>query len=270
MMTEEERISQIKGYQERQPELALTFTQAKFLFENDANIRFRVVPFSTWELLDYEYEIYRQILSDSQFELFETGWKERQQQTKVFIAGSDERESEWEMGYFADLLRYREDHFWPEIKQIPFFRVTWPLFEEEKTTLLRASYRRYLEETIAERIARHFRDFRRFAPLRLRLVEVKNDLERLQPHYGAFYRRSDEAVRAVFDFLRKQIESWDEESLPELDQVIQKWEEFEREAFAKRPVRFPTAVVSDHRTRKQRQTDMLLNLLLVNHDEMPG
>ncbi|MBO9638632.1 MAG: hypothetical protein J7576_10710 [Siphonobacter aquaeclarae] len=270
MMTEEERISQIKGYQERQPELALTFAQAKFLFENDADTRFRIVPFSTWELLDYEYELYRQILSASQFELFETGWKERQQRTKEQIAESDPEASKWAIGYYGDFLEYTREHFWPEIRQIGIPAYLQRRFDADKTTLIRACYSKYLNEAIAERIAFHFRDYRRFAPLRLKAVEMENDVSRLQPHYEEFYRRADEAVRAVFDFLRKQAQSTEEEILLKLDEVIQRQEKFVEEAFVKHPSMLPISIIPDRRTRKQRQVDMLLNLLLIDISEMPG
>lgn len=270
MMTEEERISQIKGYQERQPELALTFAQAKFLYENDAYTRFKRVPFSTWELLDYEYEIYRQILSASQFELFESGWKERQRQMKELLAGSDQEASEWALHYYGDLLTYAEEHFWPEIKKICISRKVHQWFDMDKIVLIRASYRKYLENAIAERIALHFRDYRRFAPLRLKAAEVEVDLWRLQPNYYEFYHLADEAIRAVFDFLQKQAERQDEEVLLELDEVVQRRDESAKTTLDKYPSRFPVSIISDRRTPKQRRIDTLMNLLLIDISEMPG
>lgn len=227
-MSDDELKREIRGYQERLPELALTFEQAAFLVENDSENRFEEARFSVWEHFDYEYEIYRRILTPGQFELFETGWKAKRSLAIDRIRESDGEQAASVSGYYGPLRQYLLDHFWPEISKLPLteqilFRSSK---DEAKHTFLRAEYQKWEKQRTADIVADHFHHCGRFSPLLFAALETKLDVEKLQPPHDLFYLQADEVSKTAYDFLRRKYDSLHGNAMTELREVVGRFEAF--------------------------------------------
>lgn len=262
-MTDETR--RIRYYQDKDPELALTFAQAKFLHEQEAEDGGEYARFSVWEQLDYEYEMYRRVLTESQFELFEAGWARKREQVIERIKKSDEEQAAAAFDYYQPIYDYLRDHFWNEVRALPlhesYLLAGWK--DEAKWYFLRSEYRIWESRRRSEQVTEHFRQYSRFSPLCLQATERKIEVERLLPPHSVFYAQADEATKGIYHHLKKQCEARAGGGHQELRAIISRYEDFLTENRGQRQIPgWHVAPAPDTRSEAEKWADWIMCLFL--------
>ncbi|SDL22080.1 hypothetical protein [Siphonobacter aquaeclarae] len=267
-MSDDELKREIRGYQERLPELALTFEQAAFLVENDSENRFEEARFSVWEHFDYEYEIYSRILTPGQFELFEAGWKAKRSLAIDRIRESDGEQAANLANHYGPMRRYLLDHFWPELKGVAFHEQLLLCLprDQAKGTYLRAEYRKWEQRRRADLVTEHFRYNSRFSPLLFEAEELRLDVEKLLPPHSLFYAQADEVTKAAYDFMRRRYDSLHSNAMAELIEIACRYEAFLREK-SHTSISGWHVEMEDRRTPTEKRTDWCLTVFLADVKE---
>lgn len=201
-MEEEE----IKFVQARYHQLNLSVEQAKkaLQYENMRDSHSRMHAFSTWEELDFEYAVFRDLLREDQMAQYQQRVAEIKEMHIENLVEQDNANKIW-------VDRHRENIAYLKTKLLPSILADKSHFalslvtDRTKVDYLKANYRTFLHDRRKQLLVDHFRYNRTYAPIQLKSSLLGHFTSCLLPNYAAFESWMDEPTRAVAEFLKTKL-----------------------------------------------------------------
>jgi hypothetical protein len=214
--------------------LRLTIDQAKQVYKYE---QLRDTPsdkhyFSIWEEFDFEFAIFRNILSEEQFEDYKTKHQKLVRLNEQQVAQQDQQYLK-QLEASKDLLHYYQDTLLPNLESQRI--VVWQAFvkEREKIEYLKAEYKKHVDNQKKQILVEHFRHSKALQPKLLQLSLLNHELPCLLPDYFSFRANMEEPTRVIADYLDAKLKRGAEMITEGLKDTLQGLKEFRKENTAK-------------------------------------
>jgi len=202
--------SAIKLIQVRYSYLELTFEQAQKVhsFENDHSCP---PYFSMWEEWDFEFDSFKEILSEKQFNKYQKNLKEVIELNEKQLAQQDKNFIQ-QIKYNTEILKHLKKTVLPTLFRNTGFPLDMWLTgltkHQSKIDFLKASYNEYLIQSRKEIVVNHYRYNRRFKPNELKNSLLQYEISCVWPNYFQFKLQMDEPTKASKDYLFKNLKNY--------------------------------------------------------------
>ncbi len=186
--------------------ITLDIEQAEkvFLFEKEKNSGSSKYFFSAWEELDYEQVIFQEILTPLQFEHYKSEKKLQLKQIEESLSENDKQYLP-QLNAAQERLVYYKEILIPALhKNLRLCNPT-QFYYIEKVNFLKSEYRKYLTDAKKQILVEHFRHYKTFQPILLKLSLLEHEQICLYPDYFAFKATMDTPTRAVADYLLEKL-----------------------------------------------------------------
>lgn len=206
-MTPEEYKWQVNLVRDRHEYLNLSYEQAEkiYAYEQDKGLYSEKHYFSAWEEFDYELTTYQEILTDEQLRIYEPLLRSSIERYKQDLKEGDDLKAR-EIAYNEELINYYETQFLPDFFTDHYLDISLLLHEKVKINYLKAEYKNFLNDTKKEILTSHFRHCRTFKPNELKAALLRHKILHILPDYAAFKYRTDEAAKAVANYLQSKVD----------------------------------------------------------------
>lgn len=197
---------EIKFVQARYHQLNLSSEQAEKVlkFESMKESHSPTHAFSAQEERDFEYSIFREILSGEQMAAYRRQVAEQKQMYIERLVDQDNANKIW-----AEQMREKIDYLKTTlIPSILFDRsqmILSLIADRSKVDYLKANYRSFLHDRRKQILVDHFRHNSTYAPVRLKSILSGHYAYCLLPDYVAFEKWMDEPTRSVAEFLEAKL-----------------------------------------------------------------
>lgn len=201
---EREEIRFVKG---RYHQLNLRPEQAEKVlqFENMKESHSRTHFLSAWEELDFEFSVFRTLLSEDQMIHYE-------QRTREILNSHIERLIEQDNAneIWANQMREQTDYLKNELipsilSDIISFAKLSIAHDRSKIEYLRANYKTFLHDRRKQILVDHFRHNKTYAPIQLKSALLGHYSSCLLPNCVAFESWADEPTRAILAFVKAKL-----------------------------------------------------------------
>jgi hypothetical protein len=265
-MNKREYKAEIRCVQDRHDSLKLTFGQAEqvYLFEQERD-RHAEEYFSFWEEMDFQMDVFRNILTAEQWTVYEPGWQEHIAfHIQTLIEG--DQQALKQIAYCQAILDYYQQDFIPEVKRSGLWsRVRDESSLQPKADYLRAETTLFWQKRKKSILIHHYRHSRQYQPLSLQKALLKHQIHTLLPMVPV--ENIDEPTNAATRFVSDRLPIW----YFKLPAYAKLWEDhllrmqqLREQHFGKPSDRQGWHVTISTDPEKQ-QADFLMSLLLMNN-----
>ncbi|ANI88619.1 hypothetical protein A9P82_04545 [Arachidicoccus ginsenosidimutans] len=218
---------QIEIVQMRYNFLNLSFEQAEkvLAFEDEKDFYTTKYALNVWEEQDLMYDYFKRALDKTQFEKLNRWYNQQEENYKKQLLEDDGKRIVW-IHYYEELIETYQKQIIPKfIKKTFDSYISLPLFQEKiKIDYLKHEYKKYLESEKIHIFSAHFREYRTYAPNRLKEVLLIHKRKYISPNYLSFKHFMDEPTKAIADFLLKSLNYIDREHQTFFDSIKMEWE----------------------------------------------
>lgn len=205
-MTTEEYQWYVKLVQDRYHYLKLTYAQSGqvYKYEADKNTYSTKYHFSLWEEWDYEWTVFREILTADQLKIYEENLRESITRFEESLVEGDKGNLN-DIAYYQKNLDFYQHHFLPDICKDLFLLIGLPSADKSKIEYLKAEYRKFLNDVKKKILTDHFRYNRTFQPNALKAALLRHQLSYLWPDYSGFKHTMDQPTKTIADYLSSRL-----------------------------------------------------------------
>ncbi len=266
-MSHEDYQCQIDLVKSRNTALKLTFEQAEQIFKYEhKGIHSEKHYLSSWEEWDYEFTSYKKILTEEQFLLFEHNHQEQIEYHRQQLIEQD-KENLREIEYYNETIKYYEEQFLPGFFKDPLlFPFLLLSSDRAKVDYLKAEYNKYLHDSKKQILINHFREYRTYKPNGLEVSLLRHKLSYLWPNYSFFKSQMDEPTKAMAEYLKLKLASFQENYDELIIEKLQSLKVFCEENFAKYHTKsyggWHTVIISKITPEEEREERIMSHLLL--------
>ncbi|WP_342084985.1 hypothetical protein [Dyadobacter sp. OTU695] len=197
---------EIKFVQARYHQLNLNSEQAEKVlrFEHMKESHSPTHAFSAQEEWDFEYSVFREILSGEQMAEYQKRVAEQKEMYIERLVDQDKANRIW-----ADQMR--EKVYFLKTTLIPSIlfgstqMILSLIIDRSKVDYLKANYRTFLHDRRKQILVDHFRHCSIYAPIRLKSALLGHYASCLLPTFDAFEQWMDEPTRAVAGFVKTKL-----------------------------------------------------------------
>ncbi len=233
MISEQYQI-QIDLVRARHQYLDLTLQQAEKVcqFEQNRDIYNAKHFFSVWEEWDYELSTFREVLTDSQFRIYEENLKGKIEHHIKAITDQDQ-EKVTEISYKEALIHYYETQFLPELYKDPFLGFGWLHGSKLKIQYLRNEYANFLDARRKEILVDHYRNHKSFKPNELKASLLNHKLMSVFPSYSFFKSNMDKPTKVLAKYLEKKVKVLPDQTETLLTRKFKELQQFSNDNYIK-------------------------------------
>lgn len=197
---------EIKFVQARYHQLNLNSEQAEKVlrFENMKESHSPTHSFSAQEEWDFEYSVFREILSEEQMVQYQKRVKEMREMHIEHLVEQDNANKIW-AEQMLEQIDYLKTTLIPSILSDRSQIILSIIADSSKIIYLKSNYRTFLHDRRKQILVSHFRYNSIYAPILLKSALLGHYASCLLPNYTAFESWMDEATRAVAEFLKTKL-----------------------------------------------------------------
>ena len=251
--------------------LDLTFEQAEVIYkyEQEKENRSEKYFLSYWEECDFNLITYKEILTPTQFNIYESGLKNQIVFYEESLKVNDVKpERINELGYYTEMFKFNYEHLFSELINAPVEK----LFEEttydiQKIKYLKKVYRVFLNDTRKRLIVDHLRCNRIFSPNELKISLLKHSISYLWPDYISFKKEMDSETKNIALNLESQMLSISDQVYNFIKHKLEALKKFNEANFKKyyANVKFDYSVSSSE-TDVEMKINLLMSFMLIDKD----
>jgi hypothetical protein len=197
---------EIKFVQARYHQLDLSAEQAEKVlkYESMKDSYSRTDIFSAWEEWDFEYAVFRDLLTERQMPQYHQRIREIQDMHIESLIEQDNLNKIW-LEQTREKVDYLKATLIPSILSDQSHRLMPLTTDRNKIDYLRVNYRIFLHEQRKRALVDHFRYNKTYAPVQLKSTLLGHYASCLIPHYAAFENWMDEPTRAIAGFVKLKL-----------------------------------------------------------------
>ncbi|SEJ57897.1 hypothetical protein SAMN05216327_11336 [Dyadobacter sp. SG02] len=197
---------EIRFVQARYGQLNLNAQQAEVAlqYEEMRDSRSDTHFFSAWEEWDFEYSVFREILSEEQMIEYQKRVAEQKEWHIENIINQDQANS-ISLDHIRETVDYLKTTLIPSILFDRSQMVLSLVSDRSKVDYLKVNYRTFLHDRRKQILVDHFRYNSFYAPIQLKSTLLGHYASCLLPNYVAFEAWMDEPTRAVAEFLKTKL-----------------------------------------------------------------
>jgi hypothetical protein len=197
---------EIKFVQARYRRLNLSPEQAEKVlqYENMKDSDSPTHYFSAREELDFEYSVFRDLLSEDQMAQYQERVKEMREMHIEKLVEQDNANGIW-LEQMRENIDYLKTKLIPSILFDRSQMILSLIADRNKVDYLKANYRTFLRDLRKQILVDHFRHNSTYAPIQLKSALLGHYSSCVVPNYAAFESWMDEPTRAVAEFLKTKL-----------------------------------------------------------------